>query len=76
MLMSFFRILHLEEKKLGDDDVGDLIVDWSADEDDPVFKKAGIDIVGPLHPSFGFDDSRNDVTARAGRRNTSRRKIF
>ena len=50
------RILRLEEQQLGDDQVGDLIVDGRAEEDDAVLEQARVDVVGALAPPGLFDD--------------------
>jgi hypothetical protein len=38
------RILALEEEELGDDDVGDVVVDLGAEEDDAVLQQAAEDV--------------------------------
>ncbi len=53
------RILGLQEEKLRDDQVGDCIVDGSADENDVVFQEAGIDVVGLVSPIRLVDDHRH-----------------
>src|ERR1700756_5399321 len=42
------RVFGREEKHLGNDEVGDLIVDRRSKEDDVVAQQTGIDIVGAL----------------------------
>ena len=37
-------ILGLEVQQLGDDEVGDLVVDGRAEEDDPLVEQAGVDV--------------------------------
>jgi hypothetical protein len=57
----FLRVLHLEEQKLGDDDIGDVIVDGGAEENDAVLQQARVDVISALHTAFRFDDGRHDV---------------
>ena len=38
----FLAVLHLEEKQLRDDQIGDVIVDRGAEENDPVLEQAGV----------------------------------
>jgi len=57
-----FRVLHLQEEKLGDDGVGYAIVNTCADKDNPVFQKAGVDVVSAFATAIRFDDG-GDVVA-------------
>ena len=41
-------VLGLEEQQLGDDQVGDLVVDRRAQEHDAFAQQPGVDVVGPL----------------------------
>ena len=50
------RIVRLEEQELRDDDVGDVIIDGSAEENDPVHEEPGENIVGPLATAGALDD--------------------
>src|ERR1051326_4742774 len=45
----FFGIFGGEEEKLGDDEVGDVVVDGGAEEDDVFLQQAGVDIEGKHH---------------------------
>src|SRR5215468_578913 len=42
------RVLGLEEEHLGDDEVGDLVLDVRREEDDPLLEQTGKDVEGPL----------------------------
>jgi len=53
-----FGVFHLEEEHLGDDSIGDKIVDRCADEYNTVAKKAAVNIPGALGATFTFVDSR------------------
>src|SRR5206468_11456111 len=55
-------ILRLQEQQLGDDEVGDLVVDRSADEDDALLQQPGVDVEGPLATARVLDDHRDEVT--------------
>jgi uncharacterized phosphosugar-binding protein len=46
----------LEEEHLGDDEVGDIVVNRRADEDDAILEKAGVDIVAAFSAAGLFDD--------------------
>ena len=50
------RILGLEEQQLGDDQVGEVVLDRVAQEDDPFAQQARVDVVGALPPAGGLDD--------------------
>src|SRR5690606_41364440 len=39
------RVLRLQEEQLGDDQVGQLVVDGPPDEDDALLQEAGVDLV-------------------------------
>ena len=63
-----FRVLHLQEQHLGDDEVRDVIVDGRADEDDAVLEQARIDVVATLPAAGLFDDHGDkDGILRRGR---------
>ena len=64
-------ILHLQEQELGDDQVGHLVVDRRADEDDPVLEQAGIDVHRPLAAAGVFEND-GDVVAHSGTAGTGR----
>src|SRR5258705_8514488 len=51
-------VVRLEEEQLRDDDVGDVVVDRRAEEDDPVHQQAREDVVRALAPAGPFDDVR------------------
>jgi len=53
-----FRILHLQEKKLCDNRVGDIIIDRGADKDDPVPQYSAVNISSPLLAAFAFINIR------------------
>src|SRR5688572_25153794 len=44
----FFGVLRFEEEELGDDQVGNVIVDRLAEEDDVVLQEARVNVVGSL----------------------------
>src|SRR5205823_11247657 len=50
------RVLGGEKQQLRHDDVGDLVVDGRADEDDAVLEEPGVDIEGTLTAVGGLDD--------------------
>ena len=55
-------LVHLgQEQHLGNDRVRNHIVDRGPDEDDPVFKKARVDVVSPLTPSGLLDNEWNEL---------------
>lgn len=47
----FIGVLSLQEEHLGDYQVGYMVIDGAAQENNPVFEQAGIDIVSPLTPA-------------------------
>ena len=47
------RILHLQKEHLGDDEVGRIVVDLTAQEHDAVLQKPGKNVVGTL-PAVGL----------------------
>ena len=51
-------IVRLQKEELGDHDVGDVIVDRRAKENDPVHQKPGENIVGALSAAGALDDVR------------------
>jgi hypothetical protein len=51
-----FGILAFEKQQLRGDQVGEVVVDDAADEDDPVAEEAGIDVVRTLAAVRGLDD--------------------
>src|SRR5262249_34141116 len=53
------RVLGFEEEHLGDDEVGDRVVDRLAEEDDVVLQEARVDVVRALSPSRLLDDHGN-----------------
>ena len=55
-----FRGLGFEEKKLCDDEVGYVVVDWSAQEDDALLKQPGVNVLGTLDAVCLFDDRGNE----------------
>ena len=59
-------ILGFEEQHLRDDEVGDLVVDRRADEDDAVFEQPRKDVVGAFATVRLFDDHRDELGAGVG----------
>lgn len=57
----FFGVLHLQEEKLSDDRVGHAVINRRANEDNPIFEEAGVDIVGALSTPRLFNDARDKV---------------
>src|SRR5690606_15290822 len=55
------RVLRLQEEQLGDDQVGQLVVDGPPDEDDALLQEAGVDIVCPLATIGLLDHHRHQV---------------
>ena len=58
-------ILALQEEKLGDDDVGDVVVDLGAEEDDAVLEQAAEDVPVALAAVRRLDDRRVRDEVRA-----------
>ena len=44
----FFRVGHLQEQQLRDDEIGDHVIDRRAEEDDAVNEQAGVDVIAAL----------------------------
>ena len=59
MEMSFSGIFGFQKKQLGDDQVGDLIVNRSAQKDDVFFQQPGINVVCAFAPG-GLLDHHGD----------------
>ena len=53
-------VLGLEEQQLGHDQVGDLVVDRRAQEDDPLAEQPRVDVVGTLAAGRGLDDGGDE----------------
>ena len=56
-----FRVLHLQEKKLGDHGVGNEVIDACTDKNDAVLEQARVDIERALTAAVGLDDDGNVV---------------
>ena len=54
------RIRHLQKEQLCDDDIGNRVVHWHAEEDDAVHQQARINIVTALAAPGLFDDHRDE----------------
>src|SRR5262249_45889501 len=54
-------ILRLQVQELGDDQVGDLIVDGSPQEDDPLVEEAAVDVECALSTGGLLDDHRYEL---------------
>ena len=54
-----FRIFRFQEQQLGDDQIGDLVVNRSAQKDDVLFQQPGIDVVRAF-PTGGLFDHHGD----------------
>ena len=52
-------VLMRQDQHLGDDQVGDGVIDRRAQDDDAVLEQAGIDIHRPLFTTAPFDHDRN-----------------
>ena len=50
------RVLGLEEEQLGDDQVGDVVLDRVAQEDDAVLEEPRVDVEGSLTAGARLDD--------------------
>jgi hypothetical protein len=50
-----------QEEQLGDDEVGHVVVDGGAEEDDAVLEQPRVDVEGPLAAVGGFDDGGDDI---------------
>ena len=57
-------VVGLEVDELGDDEVGDLVVDRRAEEDDPLVEQARVDVEGALAAARLLDDHRNQWHSR------------
>ena len=55
----FFRILALQKKHLGDDEIGHLVVNRSTKKDNVVAKQTGVNVVGALAPARLLNHHRN-----------------
>ena len=62
-----FGVLHLQEQELGDDGVGDEIIDAGADEDDAILEQARVNIKRTLTTAILFDDDGDVITIAWGR---------
>ena len=65
--MSLPGVLGLEVQELGDDHVGDLVVDGGAEEHDAVLEQAGVDVGDPLAPGRALEDGGNKCNHRVAR---------
>jgi len=54
------RVFGSQEEQLRHDDVGNLVVDWCADEDDAVLEEPRVDIKGALATVGGLDHHRDE----------------
>ena len=61
------RVLGLEVEQLGDDEVGHVVLDRVAQEDDPLLEEPAVDVVGPFAATRGLDDHRHEHRGRAAR---------
>ena len=57
--MSFLGVLRLEVDELGNDEVGDVLADLGAEEDDPLVKQPRVDVEGALAARALLDHHRN-----------------
>src|SRR4029077_5963192 len=55
------RVFGLKEEELGDDEVGDLVVDRSPDENDALFEESRVDVEGTLTAACVLDHHRDEV---------------
>src|SRR4029453_7164009 len=56
------RVLAIQEQELRDDQVGNVVVDRRAEEDDALLQQQRVDVVRPLPTVAGLDNHRNDIT--------------
>jgi hypothetical protein len=54
-------VLGFEEQQLRDDQVGDFVVDPSAEEDHAVLEKARVDVIRAFAATAFFDDHGNEA---------------
>ena len=54
------RVVRLQEQHLGDHQVGDLVVDLAAQEDDAVAEQARVDVVGAFATVILLYDDRDE----------------
>jgi hypothetical protein len=54
------HVLALEVQQLGDDQVGDVLVERGAQEHDALPQQPGVDVVGPFAPVGGLDDGGDE----------------
>ena len=50
------RIFGFEKQKLGDQEIGNLIVDGGSQKDDPILQEPGVNIISPLPPAALLDN--------------------
>jgi hypothetical protein len=62
------RVLVVEEEELGNDCIGDLVVNGGAEEDDAVAQQAGIDVVYALAAVAALDHIRDHALWNGGPR--------
>ena len=61
-----FWVLHLQEQELGDDGVGDEVIDGGANEDDAVLQQARVNVKGAFAAAILFDDDGDVITIAWG----------
>ena len=54
-----FFVLVGQNEKLGDDHIGDIVVNGRPKNDDPVLKQAGVNVHRPFFAAVSFDDDWN-----------------
>src|SRR5450759_1635038 len=59
-----FRILRLEVEQLRHHEVGDLVVDRGADEDDALLEEPRVDVEGPLAAARVLHHHRHEIPGR------------
>ena len=63
-----FRVLHLEEKELGNHGIGDVVVDGGAKKNNAVLEQAGVDVVALLTAARALHDIGHRIVPGLWRR--------
>jgi hypothetical protein len=50
----------LEEQHLGDQSIGNLVINLLTEKDDPIFQQAAVNVVGTFFATTLFDNVRNE----------------
>src|SRR5262249_20999239 len=64
----FFGIFGLQEQELGGDQVGDVVVDFAAQKNNPVLEQPRVNVVGAFTAAGLLDNDWNQIAHNAIRR--------